>query len=85
MHEIGALARYAGGGSPRAQAQTGELETRLSSLMGAMASLAAYIPLIGACFVFYSPFVLADHDTLAAIEHCFVNMRAAYAGMTRSG
>jgi hypothetical protein len=37
-----------GGRSPRTQAHARELETRLGSLMGAMASLAAYSPLIGA-------------------------------------
>ncbi|KAJ7732762.1 hypothetical protein DFH07DRAFT_944975 [Mycena maculata] len=64
MNELGALANYPAGGSPRAQAQVHELEARLGSLMGAMASLAAYSPLI---------------------EQCFIEMRAAYAGMGRSG
>ncbi|KAJ6559857.1 hypothetical protein B0H19DRAFT_1234343 [Mycena capillaripes] len=59
INEITALGQ--GSRSPRAQAQARELETRLGSLMGAVASLAAYSPLI---------------------ERCFVDMRAAYAGMS---
>ncbi|KAJ7605108.1 hypothetical protein DFH06DRAFT_1348851 [Mycena polygramma] len=51
MNEITALAHHSGGRSPRAQAQARELETRLGSLMSAMASLAAYSPLIERCFV----------------------------------
>ncbi|KAJ7935833.1 hypothetical protein B0H13DRAFT_2261938, partial [Mycena leptocephala] len=44
-----------GGRSPRTQAHARELETRLGSLMGAMASLAAYSPLIEHCFVAMRP------------------------------
>ncbi|KAJ7038692.1 hypothetical protein C8F04DRAFT_347395 [Mycena alexandri] len=54
MHEIAALAHQHGAGrsrGPRVQTEVRELEARLGSLMGAMASLAAYSPLIERCFV----------------------------------
>ncbi|KAJ7154883.1 hypothetical protein C8R43DRAFT_1106437 [Mycena crocata] len=46
MNEITALNR-----SPRGHGRARELETPLGSLMGAMASLAAYCPLIERCFI----------------------------------
>ncbi|KAF7359802.1 hypothetical protein MVEN_00705400 [Mycena venus] len=51
INEIMALRQHGGSRSPRAQAQARELETRLGTLMSAMASLAAYSPLIERCFV----------------------------------
>ncbi|KAJ7479369.1 hypothetical protein B0H11DRAFT_2027155 [Mycena galericulata] len=51
MHELEALAQYPVSGSPRAVAQARELETRLGSLMSAMAALSPYSPLIEQCFV----------------------------------
>ncbi|KAJ7744166.1 hypothetical protein B0H16DRAFT_1560386 [Mycena metata] len=54
MHEIAALAHQLGAGrgrGSRVQTEVRELETRLGSLMGAMASLAAYSPLFERCFV----------------------------------
>ncbi|KAF8144352.1 hypothetical protein K438DRAFT_1874223, partial [Mycena galopus ATCC 62051] len=49
ISDLTALAQ-SGRRSPRAQAQTRELETRLGTLMSAMASLAPYSPLIERCF-----------------------------------
>jgi hypothetical protein len=52
IDEILAIGQHTHGrrrGRPAQESQVHELEMRLGTLMGAMASLAAYSPLIGAC------------------------------------